>query len=136
MKLIEEQAAFTQDIAKLIIKAFELGYVLTQGEAWRPETQAWINSLPSDSQLIAISPDGSKKQFGARVGGTGILKSKHGDRLAKDFNIFKAGNFSRICTLEEARPLGEYWQSLNPKNRYGGFFTTRVDTPHFERNIS
>ena len=30
-------------------------------------------------------------------------------------------------------PLGEYWESLHPKNRWGGNFSNLVDCPHFER---
>jgi len=31
------------------------------------------------------------------------------------------------------RPLGEYWQSLHPKNSWGGFWKSFKDVPHFER---
>jgi len=136
MRLIEEQFAFVEDIGRLIAKAPELGFVLTFGEAWRPETQAWINSLPVNSALIAIAPDSTKREFGARVGGTGVLKSVHMSRIAVDFNIFKTLDFSKICTVDEARPLGEYWKFLSPRNRWGGDFKTpRPDAPHFERTL-
>lgn len=135
MSMIAEQWAFLRDVQKLISKAESLGFVLTAGEMWRPETQAWVNSLPAQSKLIAILPDSTKREFGSLVGGAGILKSKHGDRLAVDFNIFKIDNMTRLCTRDESLPLGEYWVSLSPKNRWGGAFTTRVDSPHFERNI-
>jgi hypothetical protein len=32
-------------------------------------------------------------------------------------------------------PLGVYWESLYPKNRWGGNFKSLVDCPHFERNV-
>ena len=32
-------------------------------------------------------------------------------------------------------PLGAYWESLHPKNRWGGNFSNLVDCPHFERNV-
>jgi hypothetical protein len=31
--------------------------------------------------------------------------------------------------------LGAYWESLHPKNRWGGNFKSLVDCPHFERNV-
>ncbi len=142
MSLITEQWLFVQDVYTLIFKAKELGYILTFGEAWRPKSQAWINSLPAESTLIGQSKNmGEKFYFGDFVGGVGIAHSKHMDRLAIDFNIFKAEDTSRICTVEETRPIGEYWESLSPKNRWGGdfhgktWFNTRSDAPHFERNI-
>jgi nucleoside-diphosphate-sugar epimerase len=30
---------------------------------------------------------------------------------------------------------GKYWESLYPKNRWGGNFSNLVDCPHFERNV-
>lgn len=136
MKLIEEQFEFVKDVCKLISRAEELGYILTFGEAWRTGTQAWINSLPSDSTLIAIAPDSTKREFGAKIGGAGVLKSVHMSRLAVDFNIFTTKNPTRICTVEESKPLGDFWQSLNQKNKWGGnFIHPRPDAPHFERKI-
>jgi hypothetical protein len=136
MSLITEQWLFLQDVVNLILKAKELGLVLTAGELWRPETQAWVNSLPPNCSLIAVEPNTVKHEFGAKVGGVGILKSKHQDRLAVDFNVFKADNVQAgLCSVEQTRPLGEYWESLSTKNRWGGNFTTRKDAPHFERNL-
>ena len=31
--------------------------------------------------------------------------------------------------------LGEYWELLDDKNRWGGNFTSFIDTPHFERKV-
>lgn len=136
MSLIGEQFQFVKDVASLVSEADRLGFILTYGEAWRPESQAWINSLPHDSTLIAIAPDSTKREFGAKVGGTGVLKSIHKSRLAVDFNIFKASDLSRICTVEESTPLGEFWQSLSKQNFWGGYFKSpRPDAPHFERRV-
>jgi hypothetical protein len=59
------------------------------------------------------------------------MNSMHLQRLAIDLNVFK-DNFL-ITDKETLKPLGDYWQSLSPKNRWGGNFTSLVDTPHYER---
>lgn len=130
--LIDEQWKFVLDIGKLITKARELGYTLTFGEAWRTPVQAWINALPHNSHLKAYALDGSEIDYSTFVGGVGISKSKHLDRFAVDFNVFKNG---QLCGKDETKPLGDYWETLSDKNRWGGNFTTRIDCPHFERNI-
>ena len=46
------------------------------------------------------------------------MKSKHLERLAVDFNLFIGGVYQ---TKKEAyTPLGEYWKSLDPQNKWGG----------------
>jgi hypothetical protein len=46
--------------------------------------------------------------------------SNHKQRLAIDFNLFKDGVF--LQGTEDHRPLGEYWESLDPLCRWGGRF--------------
>ena len=136
MSKIPDQWAFVQDLEKLIAFARQTGFVLTLGGGWRSDVEAWINSLPHDCNLAAISPGGTMFRYETKVGGVGIRKSKHCERLAVDFNIFKDGKY----LIEEedfwkVEPLGIYWEALSPPmNRWGGHFQ-RKDTPHFERNI-
>ena len=87
----------------------EAGYQFTLGEVFRTPEQAKIYA----SQ------------------GKGILHSLHCERLAIDINIFKDGVF--LEKNSDYEPLGIYWESLHPKNRWGGRFK-RVDSDHFERN--
>jgi hypothetical protein len=61
------------------------------------------------------------------------MNSIHLKRCAIDLNFFKDGKL--IWDREQLAPIGAYWQSLNPKNRWGGNFKTLVDVPHFERNV-
>lgn len=89
MTLREKQSLFTKLVAKLITHAYELGYELTFGEAWRTPEQAAYNA--------------SK--------GIGIKNSLHILRLAVDFNLFKGGKL--LTTSEDHKPLGEYWESLS-----------------------
>lgn len=109
MTIIEHQNLFLLDAARLILKSQELGFVVTAGELFR---------TPEQQKIYVES--GLSKTF----------NSMHLKRLALDLNVFKGGN---SCSIDEIKPLGIYWESLNPLNRWGGNFTTIKDGPHFER---
>ena len=112
MSLSDEQAAFLLDACKLITYATALGFKVTGGELARtPEQQA-----------IYVKTGRSK-----------TMKSIHLKRCAIDLNFFKDGKI--IWDKATIAPLGEYWESLNIKNRWGGNFSNLVDCPHFERNV-
>ena len=112
MSLVAEQAEFLKDAAKLINKCFELGFVVTGGELFRtPEQQA----IYTQKGLSKTS------------------NSMHLKRCALDLNFFKDG--AMIQKREPLIPVGQYWESLNPKNRWGGNFKNFVDCPHFERQV-
>lgn len=112
MSLNQEQAAFLLDACKLIEYATAQGFVVTGGELYRtPEQQA-----------IYLKTGRSK-----------TMQSNHLRRLAIDLNFFKAGQI--IWDKETLAPLGAFWESLHPKNRWGGNFKSLVDCPHFERNV-
>lgn len=108
MKLSERQQLFSFNLAKLVIWAYQHGYALTEGESYRPRELA---------ELYA------KK-------GIGIAKSQHESRLAKDFNLFKDGKY--LTDTEAHRPLGMYWESLDPLYRWGGNFKRIKDGNHYE----
>lgn len=97
MKLGDAQKAFTLCIGDLIRHAYELGYELTFGDAYR------------DPRLHG--------SFGA-AGGYGRSRSCHKVRLAVDFNLFKDGKY--LTTTEDHRPLGEWWETQHPLARWGG----------------
>jgi hypothetical protein len=59
------------------------------------------------------------------------MDSIHLKRCAIDLNFFKDGKI--IWSKEILSPLGAYWETLHPKNRWGGNFSNLVDCPHFER---
>jgi hypothetical protein len=98
LTLGEKQRVFTRNVAKLITWAYEQGFEITFGEAWRTPEQAALNA---------------KK-------GSGISTSLHISRLAIDLNLFRDGRF--LVKSEDHRPLGTYWKSLNPLNCWGGDF--------------
>lgn len=112
MSLSQEQAAFLLDACKLIQHATDLGFMVTGGELSRsPEQQA-----------IYVKTKRSK-----------TMMSNHLKRCAIDLNFFKDGRI--VWDRSTLAPLGAFWESLNPKNRWGGNFKSLVDCPHFERNV-
>ena len=106
---MQEQAKFVRDVGLLIAEAYRRGYELTFGEAWRTPEQILWNSRR----------------------GIGSIKSLHGSRLAIDFNLFKDGKWLKESA--DHAPLGNYWKSLDPANRWGGDFR-RVDGNHYSRS--
>lgn len=108
MTLRERQEIFTRNVSKLIEFIFDSGYTCTLGECWRSKEQAEFNV--------------SK--------GIGILNSLHRARLAIDLNIFKGGIYSMFD--KDYQPAGEYWETLNENNRWGGRFK---DGNHFEMRL-
>ena len=112
MSLSDEQAAFLLDACNLIRYATEQGFKVTGGEMFRTAEQ----------QAIYVQTGRSK-----------TLHSNHLRRLAIDLNFFKEGQI--IWDKGILAPLGAYWESLHPKNRWGGNFKSLVDCPHFERNV-
>lgn len=107
MTLGQAQRKFTRMVADLIVFAYAQGYELSFGETYRTPEQAAMNARK----------------------GTGIAESLHTKRLAVDFNLFRNGQW--LSLSEQHRPLGEYWKSLDPANRWGGDFKTRPDGNHY-----
>jgi len=119
MRLSKEQQQFTLDIARLVLFAESQCLYLTYGHAWRsPEEQKRLH-------------DAGKSQ---------VLESKHQSRLAVDFNFFKEDG-SLTYKWEDVKVLGDFWERLNPKNRWGGDWNKNdikdgfIDSAHFERNV-
>ena len=110
MTLGEIQREFTEDIADLIGWAYDNGYELTFGDAYRDPR--------------------SHGEMGEK-GPYGRAKSAHKYRLAVDFNLFIDGEYQ--TTTKAFRELGEFWESLNPENVWGGRFD---DGNHFSRRYN
>lgn len=109
MKLSEKQQVFTLNIARLINKADELCIGMTFGHAWRSQQE-------------------QRRLF--QLGKSKTLNSKHLQRLAVDFNFFINGKLT--YKKKDLQELGDYWESLNKKNSWGGNWKSFLDTPHFE----
>lgn len=112
MKLSDHQFEFLKDFALLVLFATQKGYKVTAGELWRPD----------EMQRIYVEQGKSKTYEG-----------KHTKRCAGDLNLFIDGEYQ--TGTEAYQELGDFWESLNFWNRWGGNFTTIKDGNHFERNI-
>ena len=99
MSLGNKQREFTLAVSKLITWAYDNGYELTFGDAYR------------DARLHGKV--GEKKAYGH-------AKSSHKKRLAVDFNLFIEGAY-QTSTAAHA-PLGEYWVTLHDDAVWGGTF--------------
>jgi D-alanyl-D-alanine carboxypeptidase-like protein len=104
MTLGDKQRDFTLMVAELIRWAYDQGFELTFGEAYRTPEQAILNAAK----------------------GTGVMNSLHTKRLAIDLNLFIDGNYQ--SSTEAYRPLGEKWESMG--GAWGGRFV-REDGNHF-----
>jgi len=118
MKLVYEQSAFSEDLAKLRQWCAIKGYMVTLGEAWRPDEM---------------------QELYLKQGKTKTLHSNHCRRLAIDLNFFL--NDTLITSKADLQEIGDYWESLSPENRWLGnaykWFpnSTFIDCPHFERHV-
>ena len=112
MNLRTEQEAFLLDFVKLIPFAISKGFTVTSGELLRPV----------EMQEIYV-----------RTGRSKTMNSKHIQKLAGDLNFFKDGVY--VTKKEVLQEVGDYWESLSPKNSWGGNWNSFKDTPHFQRNV-
>lgn len=112
MSMVQEQAAFLLDAGRLIAKATEWGWTVTGGELYRTAEQ---------------------QQIYVRTGRSKTMNSNHLKRLAIDLNFFRDGKL--IYDRVQLQALGAYWESLDPKNSWGGNWATFKDVPHFERRV-
>jgi hypothetical protein len=106
MSLGREQEAFSRDLVRLISYAHSLGYEVRIGEVFRtPEQQKWY----------------------VQTGRSRTMNSNHLRKCAADLHFTKNG---QLCYPPE---LGKFWETLNPKNSWGGHWKSFKDSPHFER---
>ena len=103
MTLRKKQSDFAYKVGHLLRKAYELGFEVTLGDAYR------------DPRVHGDM--GKKVAYGA-------ANSCHKLRLAIDLNLFKDGKF--LETTEDHRPLGEWWESQG--GTWGGRFN---DSNHY-----
>jgi len=116
IELSDIQFEFLQDVASLILKSKAMGFKITGGELFRTREQ----------QQIYLSQGKSK-----------IMNSYHLKRLAIDLNFFtknENGNWRLTYRKEAIQEMGDYWESLNSQNKWGGNWRFK-DTNHFQRNL-
>jgi hypothetical protein len=107
MSLSKKQQRFTECVGKLIAHAYNLGYALTFGDAYR------------DPRVHG--DHGTKLSYAAS-------KSVHKLRLAVDLNLFVSGEYITTGDHIAYQQLGEFWEGLDPDARWGGRFD---DANHF-----
>src|ERR1700749_4246269 len=105
-QLRELQSKHVIYTSKLINFAYAEGYELTWGQTLRTQADADANANS----------------------GAGIKNSLHLIKLAVDFALFKDGDI--LETVEDYRPLGDYWKALDPLCCWGGYFS-KPDADHF-----
>lgn len=117
MSLRDEQMLFVADVRRLLAEAEAQGFEVTFGEVQRPIEM---------------------QQLYVKTGRSKTMDSQHLKRLAIDLNLFRSGV---VCNREQIKPLGDFWEGLSPRNRWGGNWRGAVDAgksrfidaPHFER---
>ena len=97
------QQIFVKNLGLLIVWAYTNGFALTLG---RGHTTLQENVVEG-----------------------GIPVSLHPRGLAQDLNLFIDGVYQRDSAAH--KPLGEYWKSLHPLNRWGGDFKPKQDGNHY-----
>lgn len=107
MTLSDKQWEFLKDVLLLIQFAERKGWKITGGELWRPQ----------EMQDIYVERGMSQTREG-----------QHQKRLAIDLNLFIDDQFK--TKTEDHKPLGEFWESIRPENRWGGRWN---DGNHYER---
>lgn len=118
MSMNREQGEFLKDAAKLILAAESFGLMVTGGELYRTQEQ----------QDLYLASGKSQRRH-----------SYHQDRMAIDLNFFKEnedGDLLLTYNKSDIQELGDYWESLNELNKWGGNWNGFVDTPHFQRNTN
>ena len=96
-RLGTKQRIFTLMVADLILFAYERGYELTLGDAYRDPR--------------AFGAVGTRKYYSS-------ANSLHKERLAIDLNLFKDGKF--LTRTEDHKELGEFWEAIG--GTWGGRF--------------
>ncbi len=115
MSLVREQHVFLTHVERLLARARALGFIVTGGELYRTPEQQRIHLREGRSRTMA---------------------SQHLKRLAIDLNFFRQSRDGALTLCYDKgvlQPLGDFWEALDPANRWGGNWSGFKDTPHFER---
>jgi len=119
MSLSSKQHLFAKDVAILFSFIIAEQWKFTIGEVKRTEYQ----------QQKYLKEDKAQ-----------TMDSSHIRKMAIDINFFKPGKihpdkYKLTYKKEELQLFGDFWESLNPKNEWGGNWIQFQDTPHFQRNL-
>ena len=106
MRLGQHQEKFSRDLASLLSYAFSKGYEARIGEVQRP--------LEMQKMHIA-------------AGRSTTMNSMHLKKCAADIYFTKEDH------LVFPQDLGDYWESLDHLNKWGGNWKNFKDKPHYQR---
>lgn len=110
MSLFREQAAFLLDVANLVLWATERGWMISGRELGRTAEQ----------QAIHVKAGRSK-----------TMNSNHLRNCAIDLYFMRNGQL--VMDRTQLAEIGAKWESMSPKNSWGGNWNSFKDVPHFER---
>lgn len=111
MGLVAKQQDFAFNLGRLLHYIFYCGggYSVTFADVFRSTDKL---KLPGGKKMsyqeLLVFNKKSKVKYG-----------KHNMRLAADLILWRKG---KMCGKEEYRQFGEYWETLNINNRWGGRF--------------
>ena len=122
MRLGAKRELFARCHAKLLAKAFELGFEVRQDELKRGEQQAVWNSRHFGKCGEYRHGHGDSDHTFHPIGSANSL---HLDGLAIDLYLRRPPSTAILWATERYRELGEYWESLHELCYWGG----RTDKP-------
>lgn len=123
MSYSNKQWSFLKDVSLLITFIASHHWKATGGDLWR-----------SNEEQDRLYNDGKSQKVAGQ--------SRHNSRMAIDLNLWDANGDILSIQLDtlgreqhqaKVQFIGDYWKSLNPKNRWGGEFKSLYDYMHFER---
>jgi hypothetical protein len=115
MSLLDEQVSFLKDVRRLLEFAEQQGFAVTGGELERsPETQGLY----------------------VRSGREKSMDSPHLRKCAITLNLFRDSNdqYRLVQELAALEPIGKFWETLDPRNRWGGRRGGALEAQRFERD--
>lgn len=123
MTLREKQSIFAKNISLLIVWAYDNGYEITKGEAYRTYDQQLLYF--EGYKLIRA---GNSLKLAKTKRKSKTMNSYHLKKLAEDMNVFIDGKYR--TDKEAFKPLAEKWRSLHSENISG--YDWGWDLNHFQ----
>jgi hypothetical protein len=130
MSLLDTQTNFVRNVITLLLFIEESGFKVTFGEIFRPYEMQLLylyGKTLEESEGTLKLINGKKKTF--------TKTSKHLKRLAVDLNFFLYDGYEEYDITYDIHlltPIGEYWESLDDNNVWGGFWPKSPDITHFQ----
>jgi hypothetical protein len=129
MDIVYTQWEFVKNISKLLTFIEGSNFMVTLGEAYRPYELhlLYLHGLSVEEYGDSLNFVPTKQKARTKT-------SKHLKRLAIDFNFFiknDNGEYDLTYDTYLLTLIGEYWETLNENNVWGGFWK-HPDPTHFQ----